>query len=146
SEMLATPEWLIAHHHDPNVRVIDPRQPAEYAKGHIPGAVNANTPFKDPDHPLHVMTADQAQAAIRALGISDDTTAIVAGIGMLAGRIWWFLRDHGLADVRILDGGIEGYVAAGGRLVSEPTRVSPGTFTARVDPSVIARADDLARE
>ena len=101
--MLATPQWLIAHHRDANVRVIDPRQPTDYDKGHVPGAVNANTPFKDPDRPLHVMTPAQAEAAIRALGISGDTTAVIAGIGMLSGRIWWFLRYHGLADVRILD-------------------------------------------
>ena len=72
--MLATPQWLIAHHRDANVRVIDPRQPTDYDKGHVPGAVNANTPFKDPDRPLHVMTPAQAEAAIRALGISGDTT------------------------------------------------------------------------
>jgi len=43
NEMLATPQWLIAHHRDANVRVIDPRQPTDYDKGHVPGAVNART-------------------------------------------------------------------------------------------------------
>lgn len=146
TEMLATPGWLLTHHRDANVRVIDSRQPADYDKGHIPGAVNANTPFKDPDRPLHVMTPAQAQEAIRALGISDDTTVILAGIGMLSGRAWWFLRYHGLRDVRILDGGMEGYIAAGGPLTTDASAITPGTFTARVDRSLIARADDVVRE
>ena len=140
------PEWLVAHHTDARVRVIDPRPTTEYAKGHVPGAVSANTPYKDPDRPLHVMTPTQAQDAIQALGISDDSTVIVSGVNMLAGRAWWFLRYHGHPDVRILDGGFEGYVAAGGPVSAEVPTVVPGTFRARVDPSLIARADDLLRE
>ena len=144
--MLVTPEWLVAHHTDARVRVIDPRASAEYAKGHVPGAVSANTPYKDPDRPLHVMTPAQAQDAIRALGISDDSTVIVSGVNMLAGRAWWFLRYHGHSDVRILDGGFEAYAAVGGLVSTEAPVVVPGTFRVRVDPSLIARADDLLRE
>ena len=144
--MLVSPEWLVAHHRGPTVRVIDPRPTAEYAKGHVPGAISANTPYKDPDRPLHVMWQDQAEAAIRALGISNDDTVIVSGQGMLGGRAWWFLRYYGHPDVRILDGGFDAYVAAGGPVSTDVPVVAPGTFIARVDPSLIARADDLLRE
>ena len=144
--MLVSAEWLVAHHAGPTVRVIDPRSPADYAKGHVPGAVSSNTAYKDPDRPLHVMWQDQAESAIRALGISNDDTVIVSGHGMLGGRAWWFLRYYGHPDVRILDGGFDAYVAAGGPVSADVPTVAPGTFKARIDPSLIARADDVVRE
>jgi rhodanese-related sulfurtransferase len=41
-ELLAETDWLAGHLNDPKVRVIDTRQPEEYATNHIPGAVNLN--------------------------------------------------------------------------------------------------------
>ena len=39
-ELLAETDWLADHLTDPKVRVIDARQPEQYAAGHVPGAVN----------------------------------------------------------------------------------------------------------
>lgn len=145
-ELLVTAEWLVAHHADPDVRIVDPRSPEDYAKGHVPGAVNANTAFKDPERPLHVMPPDPAEAAIRALGISDPSIVIVTHNGMLAGRAWWFLTYHGHRDVRILDGGFDAYRDAGGPVSADVPIVAPGTFHVRVDPGLIASAEDVLRE
>jgi thiosulfate/3-mercaptopyruvate sulfurtransferase len=145
-ELLVSPEWLVAHHADRNVRVIDPRKPEEYAGGHVPGSLNARNDYKDTAHPLHVMPPDQAEAAIRALGISATTHVIVLGDGMLSGRAWWFLRYHGHADTRIADGVFAAYVAAGGPVTTDAATVTVGDFTPRVDASLICRADDLRRE
>ena len=144
--LLVSPEWLVVHHSDPNVRVIDPRKPEEYASEHVPGSISARNDYKDIAHPLHVMPPDQAEAAIRALGISANTAVIVLGDGMLSGRAWWFLRYHGHADTRLADGGFEAYVAAGGPVSTDAVTVPSGHFTARVDSSLICRADDLRRE
>jgi thiosulfate/3-mercaptopyruvate sulfurtransferase len=143
--LLVSPEWLVAHHADANVRVLDPRRPEDFAKGHVPGALNAWSGFKDETNKLHVMPVEQAQQEIRALGISDVTTVIVLGDGMLSGRVWWVLRLHGLRDARIADGGYAAYVAAGGPTTSEAASVTPGSFTARRDASLISAADDIAR-
>ena len=146
ADLLVSPEWLVEHHADAGVRVLDPRRPEDYARGHVPGAVHAWNGFKDQDRPLHVMTAEQAQRELRALGISGDTRVIVLGDGMLAGRVWWVLRHYGHRDVRIADGGHAAYVAAGGPESAEAAPVTIGDFTARAEPAVIARAEDLARE
>ena len=114
--------------------------------GHVPGSISARNDYKDIAHPLHVMPPDQAQAAIRALGISANTSVVVLGDGMLAGRAWWFLRYHGHPDTRIADGGFAAYVAAGGPVTMEAATVPAGDFIPRVDPSVICRADDLRSE
>ena len=145
-DLLVSPEWLVARHADANVRVLDPRKPEEYAAGHAPGSVSARNDYKDLARPLHVMPPDQAESAIRALGISGDTTVIVLGDGMLSGRAWWFLRYHGHPDTRMADGGFAAYVAAGGPVSTAPVRVPPGDFTPRVEESLICRADELGRE
>jgi len=123
--LLVSPEWLVAHHADPGVRVIDPRKPEEYATGHVPGSISARSDYKDVAHPLSV---------------------IILGDGMLSGRAWWFLRYHGHADTRLADGGFAAYVAAGGAVSTDAAAVPPGDFTVRIDPSLICRADDLRRE
>ena len=148
NDLLVSPDWLVTHHADPDVRVLDPRRlPEEYAKGHVPGALSTSTPFKDPDAPLHVMTAAQAQEAFRALGISDRTTVIVMGDGMLSGRVWFVLRLYGHRNTRISDGGYAAYLAAGGPSSTDTPAISPGTFTARgPDESLIVRAGDLVKE
>jgi thiosulfate/3-mercaptopyruvate sulfurtransferase len=144
--MLVTPQWLVEHHTDPSVRIIDPRRLEDYAKGHVPGSINARADYKDHERPLHVLPPDQAQAAMRSLGISDATSVIVMGDGMLAGRAWWFLRYHGHRDTRLADGGYAAYVAAGGPVSTDPVAVAPGDATVRVDPSLLCRAEDLLRE
>ncbi|HEY6957381.1 MAG TPA: sulfurtransferase [Candidatus Limnocylindria bacterium] len=144
-ELLVDPAWLVAHHRDAEVRIVDPRSPEDYATGHVPGAVNANTAYKDPDRPLHVMPPEQAEAAIRALGISDDSSVVIVDNGMLAGRAWWFLTYHGHPDVRIVDGGFDAYRDAGGPLTTDAPAIVAGSFHARVQPQLIARADDVRR-
>lgn len=147
NDLLVPPDWLVKHHADPDVRVLDPRSVEEYARGHVPGGLSTNTPFKDPDAPLHVMTVAQAQDAFRALGISDDTKVVVMGDGMLSGRVWFVLSLYGQRDTRIADGGYAGYVSAGGPSTTEVPTVSPGTFTARgPDESLIVRAGALVKE
>jgi thiosulfate/3-mercaptopyruvate sulfurtransferase len=145
ADLLVSPEWLVAHHADPDVRVLDPRRPEDYARGHVPGAVNAWSGFKDQASPLHVMGAEDAQREIRALGVSSRTRVIVLGDGMLGGRVWWVVRHYGHPDARIADGGHAAYAAAGGPIATEPAVVTPGDFTALADPSLITVADEIRR-
>lgn len=86
---------------------------AEYAAGHIPGAVYVDLdrelagPSGDRGrHPLPDVTA--FGAAMRRAGVSAATPVIVydGGQGWAAARAWWLLHWTGHPYVRVLDGGL----------------------------------------
>lgn len=91
-----------------------------YGSGHIPGAVYvslddelaAHGARTDGRHPLP--TAADFQAAARRWGIDDGDTVVVYDDWQSFGaaRTWWMLTDAGVADVRLLDGGLAAWRAA----------------------------------
>jgi thiosulfate/3-mercaptopyruvate sulfurtransferase len=115
--------------------------PAElYTAGHIPGAVGVDldrdlaAPVGDGSRGRHPLPApQQLQAAMRRWGIW-ESSAVVAyddADGNSAARAWWLLRWAGLADVRVLDGGIAAWVAAGEPLSTDVPEVEPGDVVVR---------------
>jgi len=108
-----------------------------YRAGHLPGAV-----FADLDtelsgrrgvagrHPLPEAAA--FEQLMRRLGVDDATAVIVydAGDSVPASRAWWDLRYFGHHDVRVLDGGVAAWLAAGLPLTTDIPVVRQGDFTA----------------
>ncbi|MBJ8348106.1 sulfurtransferase [Antrihabitans sp. YC2-6] len=99
----------------------DPRGREHYLEGHIPGAVfvDLETDLAAPPsraagrHPLP--SVQDLQDSARRWGIHNDSSVVVydATGGLAAARAWWLLRWGGLGDVRILDGGLAAWLAAG---------------------------------
>lgn len=86
---------------------------AEYAAGHIPGAVHvdldrelAAAPRGRGRHPLPDLA--EFGAAMRRAGVSRGRPVVAydGGQGWAAARAWWMLRWTGHPDVRVLDGGL----------------------------------------
>lgn len=95
-----------------------------YAAGHLPGAVfvDLETELSAPPrpeqgrHPLPA-AADFAASA-RRWGINAGSAVVLydATGALAAARGWWLLRHAGFRNVRVLDGGLQGWTAAGQRL------------------------------
>ncbi len=119
-------------------RLDQPDGRPDYLAGHIPGAqfVDLGTQLarhgeaRDGRHPLP--SVDVLQAAARAWGIDDGDTVVVYDDlkNLSSARAWWLLRYAGIADVRVLDGALRAWGAAGLALeTGEPPTPPAGDVT-----------------
>lgn len=114
-----------------------------YEEGHIPGAVYVSLEDELSDHTIagrgrHPLPSGRSvEAAARRWGVRQDVPVVVYDDWNRAGsaRAWWVLTAAGLADVRILDGGLAAWKAAGGAL--EAGAISPR------HGNVVVTQDDL---
>jgi thiosulfate/3-mercaptopyruvate sulfurtransferase len=92
----------------------DPNGHQHYLDGHLPGAVyvDLDTELAAPSapaqgrHPLPDL--DALQAAARRWGVRAGSSVVAYDNSgnLAAARVWWLLRWTGVADVRLLDGGV----------------------------------------
>ncbi|HEY0510312.1 MAG TPA: rhodanese-like domain-containing protein [Thermoanaerobaculia bacterium] len=98
---------------------IDARGAGEFAAGHLPGAVPAGSE----------VSADvgRLRARLAGLGISGRERVVVYGDSdrEAIALLYWLLRRAGCAEVRILDGGLDAWRAAGGAIETGPARRAP---------------------
>lgn len=156
-DALCSTEWLEEHLYEPRLRILDGsfhlpgsgRDPrAEYATGHIPGALFFDIDdICDPTTELpHMLPPPEVFAArMRALGVGDDDLVVVYDQpgSCAAPRVWWTFRVFGHGDVRVLDGGLAKWQAAGLPVTDHPARPRTVSFTARFDPALVTSASDL---
>ncbi|MDX1615119.1 MAG: rhodanese-like domain-containing protein [Candidatus Promineifilaceae bacterium] len=111
----------------------------EYEQGHIPGAVHLDTLALESPQSWNRRSAEELGQALREHGIRHDQTVVLYGRdadpnmshaqpGRRAGQIAAtraaaILMYAGVADVRLLDGGLDAWLAAG--LPLEKGRVQP---------------------
>ena len=130
--------------------------PEEYAEAHIPGALYLDTNSLEDPADWNRRSPEVLDAAIRALGITKDTTVVVYGRdteghanekwpGRRAGQIaatraLMILTYAGVEDVRLLDGGYDWWVRAGNpveTVLREPSPVADFGAVIPVRPEVI---------
>ncbi|TNB46593.1 3-mercaptopyruvate sulfurtransferase [Martelella lutilitoris] len=146
SRFVVSPDWVTERLNRPGFSVIDASWylpahnrdgKAEYADGHIPGAV-----FFDHDEIAdrttglpHSLPAPEFFAAeMGKRGISERHTIVVYdGPGFFsAPRLWWLLRVMGASDVYVLNGGFDGWKANGHPVESNMPEPEPAAFTPRL--------------
>jgi thiosulfate/3-mercaptopyruvate sulfurtransferase len=122
-------------------RLDQPDGRATYLQGHIPGAVYVSLEDELSDHMItgrgrHPLPSGRSvEAAARRWGIREGVPTVVYDDWNRAGsaRGWWVLTAAGLADVRILDGGLSAWRSAGGSLATGPVTPPAGNAKTRHD-------------
>lgn len=108
-----------------------------FREGHVPGSVFVDLETELAEHASpgagrHPLPSTAAlQAAARRWGLNDEDPVVVldGGGNLAAARARWLLRDAGVADVRLLDGALPAWVAAGLPLDTGDASPTAGTVT-----------------
>jgi thiosulfate/3-mercaptopyruvate sulfurtransferase len=155
--MLVTPGWLSAHLADPDLVVVDLRWDeqgrgrARYAEGHIAGAVHVDwaSDLVDDSHEVAFMLAPPAKLAnmLASRGIGDETVVVAYADAGHSGpfRLWWACAAYGHPEqVRVLDGGLDAWLAEGRPLTTAVESPSPAVWTPYPQPAHIASVAEVA--
>lgn len=158
---LVSPAWLQARISAPDgapIRLLDatyylPNEAKDAAAlfeaAHIPGArffdidkiVDATSTL-----PHMLPTPEGFAAAVASLGISNSDHVVVYDQRGLfsAARLWWMFRVFGHDAVSVLDGGLPGWVEAGGAVSSgAPAPAVPGHFHAGFRSGLVRSLDQM---
>jgi thiosulfate/3-mercaptopyruvate sulfurtransferase len=156
-EALVSTDWLAANLSAPDLRVVDasfylPQEnrdaKAEYAQGHIPGAVFFDIEeISDTSSPLpHMLPPPEKFASrVRALGLGDGNRIVVYDGGKMTGatRCWWMFRLFGARDVAVLNGGMVKWKAEGRPIEDNLPRPRDRHFTARMNQAMVRDVEQL---
>ncbi len=112
-----------------------------YLAGHLPGAVYVSLDDELTDHGIdgrgrHPLPSGvDLQAAARRWGVRRGVPTVVYDDWNRAGsaRAWWVMTAAGIGGVRILDGGLAAWSAAGEALEEGPVTPEPGDVDAVQD-------------
>ncbi|HEV7433654.1 MAG TPA: 3-mercaptopyruvate sulfurtransferase [Pseudorhizobium sp.] len=157
SRFVVSSEWLDRELGAPDLRIVDasfylPAQQrnaeAEYAAGHIPGAVRFNhdaVADHSSDLPHMVPSPEVFAEAVGRMGISEsDRIVIYDGPGIFsAPRGWWLFRIMGAQNVFILDGGLDGWKAEGRPLETDVPAPAPALFNPAFRPEKVIDLDTM---
>ena len=158
---LVSVSWLAERINDPQTVVLDATLPPvgvvppvdthrRYLERHIPGAV-----FFDIDElsdhstslPHMLPSEEEFSRKMGELGIGDGMTLVVyeqTGV-FSAPRAWWMLRNFGVENVHVLDGGLEAWTAAGLPVEAGPVTRDKATFTARLNRGAVKSFEDVQK-
>jgi thiosulfate/3-mercaptopyruvate sulfurtransferase len=127
------------------------RHRGAYDQGHIPGAIELDTNTLESSETWNRRSPAELKTAFERMGITWDTTVIVYGrfsnpnihdpfpgssAGQLAAmRCAFIMLYAGIADVRVLNGGLQSWLDAGFETVTEETRKTPVSDFGRAIPA-----------
>ncbi len=148
-DSLVSTEWLAKNLGEDDLVVVDASwhlpdagrdAAAEYASGHIPGAVFLNLgTLVDTASPIDntVPPPETFASRLQSLGIGDDARIVIYddSAAKTASRGWFLFKLFGAKHVAILDGGLAKWKSEGRTLVADVPRPQPSQFSAEPDAS-----------
>jgi thiosulfate/3-mercaptopyruvate sulfurtransferase len=120
-------------------RVLDVRGRNSFDKGHVPGAVWVDVAAWSKAFNANPDDAAGWSTRLGAAGVDPAKPLVVIGDAVNeSARLWWLLWYWGCADVKLVNGGWAGYVAAHGPTSTADDKPAPTT------PKLTAHRDRLA--
>lgn len=114
-------------------QIIDMRKAADYAKGHVDGAVNIVKDDIVVSVPVDNMLASSSEfeQAMREAGIKDNVPLyIYDNDRMSAARLFWSLMVYGNENAKVIDGGFDALVAEGIEMVKKAPEITESSYKA----------------
>lgn len=160
ADPLVSVDWVKANLEKPGIVYIDFAPPADYLRGHIPGAVNSNyakdgwreerASDKVPD--MLPVKLDGLGEMIGKLGIDNGTHVVLVPAGMsstdmgVGTRVYWTFKVLGHDNVSLLDGGMAAWTKdKKNPLQTGAPRIEPKTFKIAVRKDMIVTMDDVKK-
>lgn len=145
---LITPAQLNALLKLERIKIIDVRPSERYQKEHLPGAVN--TWWNDyGDSKGFVPTPERFAALLSSLGVANNDTVVLYADSdkhgpAYAAHFWWLLDMFGQRNVKIMDGGLEAWLAAGYPVTSGNVAVTASDYQINtMDQSKLATTEEV---
>ncbi len=150
-EPLVSGEWLKEHLNDKDLVVLDISSKISYKKGHIPGAVQTDIKEWRKAHGKYALVRplEEVESLMRELGINNGSRVVVYSHHSNAKDILkpayavWAMELYGMKSTAILDGGIESFKRAGGKLQRLPVKRRAGDFKAEPDMDIVIDLDGV---
>jgi thiosulfate/3-mercaptopyruvate sulfurtransferase len=148
-ERLVTTSWLADHLGDEGLVVVESDEDVLlYDTGHIPGAIKVDWHTELNDQVTRdYLDAEGFARLCRAKGIGRDDTIVFYGdnFNWWAAYALWVFTLFGHADVRLLDGGRQKWVAEGRQMVKDVPHRAPADYPAvtREDAPIRAFRDEV---
>ncbi len=147
---LLEPSWVAEHINAPDIRIIDVSDRPQYLLGHVPGAVHAYwEDLIERNSPTYGRLAGrpERERTFGSLGIEQKTLVVIYDRtdNRAAARFAWALWYAGHPNVRILNGGLAGWTAAGYAL-DHSTHTAPRVFFRDLpDESLLINRCDMSK-
>lgn len=129
---------LAAKLKEPNnqVRVLDIRKASSFKDYHV--EVAATAPFEEwrgpTSAPAQLPSLDKLTQLLQRLGLTAHSHAVVVSTGVdsidfgTAAWVYWALKEHGIKEVSILNGGMKAWVYAGLPYDDDVLKVTPSSY------------------
>jgi thiosulfate/3-mercaptopyruvate sulfurtransferase len=118
------------------VRVIDIRKASSYKDNHI--EIASNSPFEDwrgpTSNPAQLPSLEKLTQLMQKHGLTASTPTVLVSTGVdsidfgTAAWVYWVLKEHGIKEVSILNGGMKAWLNAGQPYDDEVIKITPTTF------------------
>lgn len=162
SSAVVSTEWLARHQDRPDLVLVDIRTSAEYAAGHVAGAVSI--PFEMPISAwtsmnngllMELPAESELSATLGNAGITRNSYVIVINNTEMEGvppafpraqtaRVAVTLLNAGVREVAILDGGMQKWSRESRALSTETATPKPVTFNGRTRKDIFVSKEQVA--